>query len=145
MAEIRITMKRVFYKGFLCFEIPDDEGIKDALKKILISCREKYNDFVQVTLKPPYRPRSTGAGSQNHHLNGHIVQLCNITKHSYDEIKYCVKMKAVEALDYPYTIINGYLLPKSEHECSTEECAKLIEAAHLLAADWQIVLKEQAE
>lgn len=142
MAEIRITMKRVFRKGFLCLEIPEDEGIREALKKILISCRDKYNDFVQVTIKTPYRPRSTGAGSQNHHLNGHIVQLCNITNHSYDEIKYCVKMKAVEALDYPYTIINGYLLPKSEHECDTEECAKLIEAAHLLAADWQIVLKE---
>ena len=142
MAEIRITMKRVFKKGFLCFEIPEDEGIREALKKILVSCREKYNDFVQVTLKPPYRPRTTGAKSQNHHLNGHIVQLCNITQHSYYEIKYCVKMKAVEALDYPYSIINGYLLPKSEHECSTEECAKLIEAAHLLAADWQIVLKE---
>lgn len=142
MAEIRITMKRVFRKGFLCLEIPEDKGIQEALKKILVSCREKYNDFVQVTLKPPYRPRSTGARSQNHHLNGHIVQLCNITNHSYDEIKYCVKMKAVEALDYPYTIINGYLLPKSEHECDTEECAKLIEAAHLLAADWQIALKE---
>lgn len=142
MAEIRITMKRVFKKGFLCFEIPGDEGIQEALKKILISCREKYNDFVQVTIQPPYRPRTTGANSQNHHLNGHIVQLCNITNHSYDEIKYCVKMKAVEALGYPYTIINSYLLPKSEHECDTEECAKLIEAAHLLAADWQIVLKE---
>ena len=142
MSEIRITMKRVFRKGFLCFEIPEDEGIREALKKILISCRDKYNDFVQVTIKQPYRLRTTGANSQNHHLNGHIVQLCNITKHSYDEIKYCVKMKAVEALEYPYTIINGYLLPKSEHECSTEECAKLIEAAHLLAADWQIVLKE---
>lgn len=143
MAEIRITMKRVFRKGFLCLEIPEDEGIREALKKILVSCREKYNDFVQVTIKPPYRPRTTGANSQNHHLNGHIVQLCNITNHSYDEIKHCVKMKAVEALDYPYTIINGYLLPKSEHECDTEECAKLIEAAHLLAADWQIVLKER--
>ncbi|WP_307771092.1 hypothetical protein [uncultured Treponema sp.] len=142
MAEVRITMKRVFRKGFLCLEIPEDEGIREALKKILTSCREKYNDFVQVTIQPPYKPRTTGAKSQNHHLNGHIVQLCNITKHSYDEIKYCVKMKAVEALEYPYTIINGYLLPKSEHECNTEECAKLIEAAHLLAADWQIVLKE---
>lgn len=113
MAEIRITMKRVFRKGFLCLEIPEDEGIREALKRILTSCREKYNDFVQVTINPPYKPRTTGAKSQNHHLNGHI-----------------------------YTIINGYLLPKSEHECSTEECAKLIEAAHLLAADWQIVLKE---
>ena len=78
MAEIRITMKRVFRKGFLCLEIPEDKGIREALKKILVSCRDKYNDFVQVTIKPPYRPRTTGANSQNHHLNGHIVQLCNI-------------------------------------------------------------------
>lgn len=71
-------MKRVFRKGFLCLEIPEDKGIREALKKILVSCRDKYNDFVQVTIKPPYRPRTTGANSQNHHLNGHIVQLCNI-------------------------------------------------------------------
>lgn len=58
MAEIRITMKRVFRKGFLCLEIPEDKGIREALKKILVSCRDKYNDFVQVTIKPPYRPRT---------------------------------------------------------------------------------------
>nr|DAL19680.1 MAG TPA_asm: anticodon binding domain protein [Caudoviricetes sp.] len=56
MAEIRITMKRVFRKGFLCLEIPEDEGIREALKRILTSCREKYNDFVQVTINPPYKP-----------------------------------------------------------------------------------------
>ena len=143
MAEVRLTMKRIFQKGLLCFEIPQEIEIQEALKKVLTSCRDKYNDFVQVTIKPPYRPRTTGKGSQNHHLNGHIIQLCNLTNHSYEEIKYCVKMKAVEMLNYPYSMIDGYILPKGESECNTEECAKLIEAAHILAAEWGFILKEE--
>ena len=140
--EVRITMKRVFQKGFLTFEIPQEIEIQEALKKVLTSCRDKYNDFVQLTIQPPYKPRTTGKGSQNHHLNGHIVQLCNLTGHSYDEIKYCIKMKAVEAFGYPYTTIGGFIVPKGESDCNTEECGKLIEASHLLAAEWGFVLKE---
>ena len=59
MAEVRVTMKRIFQKGLLCFEIPQEIEIQEALKKVLTSCRDKYNDFVQVTIKPPYRPRTT--------------------------------------------------------------------------------------
>ena len=143
MAEVQLTMKRIFQKGLITFEAPREIELQEALKRVLLTCHDRFSDYVQVTIKPPYKPRTTGAKSQNHHLNGHIVQLCNETQYSYDTIKYCVKMRAVEAMGYPYETINGYICPKSERECNTEECAKLIEASHLLAADWGIVLREE--
>lgn len=93
-------------------------------------------------MQPPKRPRTTGEGSQNHHLNGHIMQICNETGNSYDAIKYCVKMLAVEEMGYPYELVDGHIYPQSEADSSTEECAKLIEAAHVWAAHHGIILQE---
>lgn len=128
--------------GRIAFEPPADSGAQQAIKRELRKCRDKHNRFVLLTLQPPKRPRTTGKGSQNHHLNGHIIQICNETGNSYDAIKYCVKMLAVEEMGYPYEIIDGHIWPKAEHESSTDECAKLIEAAHVWAAHHGIILQE---
>lgn len=128
--------------GRIAFEPPADSGAQQAIKRELRKCRDKHNRFVLLTLQPPKRPRTTGKGSQNHHLNGHIIQICNETGNSYDAIKYCVKMLAVEEMGYPYEIIDGHIWPKAEHESSTDECAKLIEAAHVWAAHQGIILQE---
>lgn len=128
--------------GRIAFEPPADSGAQQAIKRELRKCRDKHHDYVLLTLQPPKRPRTTGKGSQNHHLNGHIIQICNETGNSYDAIKYCVKMLAVEEMGYPYEIIDGHIWPKAEHESSTDECAKLIEAAHVWAAQHGIILQE---
>ena len=142
MAEVKVTLKRINEKGHICFLAPSEPELQMALRKILTTCRDKYNDYVQVTFKPPFPPRTTGPHSQNRHLNGHIMQICNETKNSYGAIKYCVKMLAVEEMGYPYEIIDGHIWPKGESESSTEECAKLIEAAHVWAAHHGIILIE---
>lgn len=141
--DIRITLKRVNLKDHICFEAPADAGLQTALRRVLGVCRDKYEDYVSCVFAPPYKPRTTGEGSQNHHLNGHILQVCNETGNDYETIKYCVKMTAVEKFDYPYTEIAGHIVPKRERDCNTEECAKLIEAVHLLAAELSIVLREE--
>lgn len=128
--------------GRIAFEPPADSGAQQAIKRELRKCRDKNHGYVLLTLQPPKRPRTTGAFSQNHHLNGHIIQICNETGNSYDAIKYCVKMLAVEEMGYPYEIIDGHIWPKAEHESSTDECAKLIEAAHVWAAQHGIILQE---
>jgi len=116
--------------------------IREAIRRELVKCRDKHNDYVLVTIQPPKRPRTTGDGSQNHHLNGHIMQICAETGNDYDAVKNAVKMLAVEQMGYPYTDFHGVITPKGESESSTDECAKLIEAAHILAADLGIILKE---
>ena len=145
MAETKLTLKRVFQKGLIAFEVPQEPELKDALVRVLSACKEKYNDYVSVAFRPPYKPRTTGKGSQSHHLNGHIAQICNVTGNDHETIKYCVKMIAVEQLNYPFNTVCGHVVPKPERECDTEECAKLIEASHMLAAQIGIILREEAE
>lgn len=142
MSGVTVTMHRINQKGLICFEAPSEPELQEAIRKVLRSCRDKNNDYVSVTLERPYSPRTTGKGSQNHHLNGHIMQICECTGNDYETIKYCVKMIAVEQMGYPYTTVAGHIYPKRERDCNTEECAKLIEASHMLAAQMGIVLRE---
>jgi hypothetical protein len=142
MAEVTIVLKRINQKGYIVFEAPAELDMQTALRNVLRICRDNHNDFVRVTFKPPYKPCTTGKGSQNHHLNGHITQICNVTGNDSETIKYCIKMIAVEQMDYPYTEIAGHIVPKRERDCDTEECAKLIEASHMLAAQLGITLRE---
>ena len=139
---VQYVLKRVTIAGRIAFEPPVDAGASENIKHELRKCRDKHNDYVLVTLQPPKRPRTTGKDSQNHHLNGHIMQICNATGQDYETIKYCVKMIAVEQMGYPYKTIAGHIVPQPESESSTDECALLIEAAHILAAQLSIILQE---
>ncbi len=139
---VSVVLRRAFVKGRLAFELPGDEAMLGAVSREVEKCRDRHGDWVLVTLQPPKRPRTTGEGSQNHHLNGHIMQICAGTGNDYDSVKYCVKMIAVETMGYPYTELAGHILPKPERECSTDECALLIEAAHVLAAELGMILQE---
>ena len=145
MAEVKIVLKRLNERGKIVFEAPTDVELATALRNILRTCQDKYNDYVSVTFKPPYKPRTTGKGSQNHHVNGHIMQICNVTGNDYETIKYCVKMIAVEQMGYPSETVAGHIIPKRESDCDTSECAMLIEASHYLAAQLGIILREEAE
>ena len=93
---VQYVLKRVTIAGRIAFEPPADLGVNENIKRELRKCRDKHNDYVLVTIQPPKRPRSTGAFSQNHHLNGHIMQICNETGNSYEAVKNAVKMIAVE-------------------------------------------------
>lgn len=139
---VQYVLKRVTIAGRIAFEPPADAGASENIKRELRKCRDKHNDYVLLTIQPPKHRRTTGEHSQNHHLNGHIMQICNETGNSYDAIKYCVKMLAVEEMGYPYELVDGHICPQSEADSSTEECSKLIEAAHVWAAHHGIILQE---
>ena len=139
---VQYVLKRIFYAGHIAFDLPQDAGAREAIRRELERCKNKNNDYVLVTMQPPKRPRTTGENSQNHHLNGHIMQICNETGSSYNAVKDEIKRIATEEMGYPYEEINGHIHPIGESESSTDECAKLIEAAHVLAADLGIILQE---
>ena len=139
---VQYVLKRVNIQGRIAFLPPADPAVQENIKHELRKCRDKYNDFVLLTMQPPKKPRTTGKDSQNHHLNGHIMQICNETGNDYETVKTAVKMLAVENMGYPYKTIAGQIVPQRESDCSTDECAKLIEAAHMLAADLEIILQE---
>ena len=138
---VQYVLKRVNIAGKIAFEPPADDGANANIKHELRKCRDKHNDYVLVTLQPPKRPRTTGENSQNHLLNGIIVQICEETGNDYDSVKDAVNMIAVEQLAYPYKTIGGKIIPQRERDCSIEECSKLIEAAQMLAADLGIIVR----
>ena len=138
---VQYVLRRVNIAGKIAFEPPADAGANANIKHELRKCRDKHNDYVLVTLQPPKRPRTTGKDSQNHLLNGIIVQICEETGNDYDSVKDAVKMIAVEQFAYPYKTIGGRLIPQRERDCSVEECSKLIEAAQMLAADLGIIVR----
>ena len=139
---VQYVLKRVNIAGRIAFEPPADTGASENIKHELRKCRDKHSDYVLVTIQPPKRPRTTGKDSQNHHLNGHIMQICQETGNSYKAVKDEIKRIATEEMGYPYEEINGHIHPIGESESSTDECANLIEAAHVLAADLGIILQE---
>ena len=138
---VQYVLRRVNIAGKIAFEPPADDGANANIKHELRKCRDKHNDYVLVTMQPPKRPRTTGENSQNHLLNGIIVQICEETVNDYDSVKDAVKMIAVEQLAYPYKTIGGKIIPQRERDCSIEECSKLIEAAQMLAADLGIIVR----
>ena len=139
---VQYVLRRLNIAGKIAFEPPADDGANANIKHELRKCRDKHNDYVLVTIQPPKHMRTTGEHSQNHHLNGHIMQICNETKNSYNAVKDEIKRIATEEMGFPYEEINGHIHPIGESESSTDECAKLIEAAHVLAADLGIILQE---
>ena len=138
---VQYVLKRVNIAGRIAFEPPADLGAAENIKRELRKCSDKHNDYVLVTIQPPKRPRTTGENSQNHLLNGIILQICEETCNDYDSVKDAVKMIAVEQLAYPYKTIGGKIIPQRERDCSIEECSKLIEAAQMLAADLGIIVR----
>ena len=99
------VLKLADVAGRVAFVPPTDPGARENIKRELGKCRDKNNGYVLVTLQPPKRPRTTGADSQNHHLNGHIMQICAETGNDYDSVKDAIKMIAVENMGYPYKTI----------------------------------------
>lgn len=139
---VKVVLKSVPEQSKVVFEMPENAAFRQSVERELAKCAEKNGGYVLVTLERPRKTRTTGENSQNHHLNGHIMQICNETGNDFEAVKYCVKMIAVEQMGYPYKTVAGHILPQGERQSSTVECAKLIEAAHVLAADLGIVLQE---
>ena len=123
---------------------------REAFQKLVQKSERFHNGFVTITISLPHKPRSTGYRSQNHHLNGHIQQIASETGNPSEVIKLEAKVRAVD-MEYPMLIredgsvqkdLWGRIMGISEADSSTEECAILIEATHMIASELGIILKE---
>lgn len=123
---------------------------KGVVKEIFALADKRDNGYVTVRISNVHRPRSTGYGSQNHHLNGHIQQLAEYTGHHFEVVKLEVKNIAI-GMGYPMLVIDGNVkmdihgrpMGISESDASVEECTILIEAVHQLAAEIGYTLREE--
>lgn len=107
--------------------------------------------MVNVTVEEPFRPRTTGVGSQNHALNGYIQQICEYTGQDFASTKTYIKQMAID-MGYPrltrrtangvedVTDWWGNPVGISERDASIEDCSLLIECATMLAGEFGIRL-----
>lgn len=105
--------------------------------------------MVHVLVETPKRRRTTGAGSQNAHLNGHIQQICEVTGNDFGDVKKYVKQMAIpmgypmlKRRGIPVYDLWGQPVGISERDCDSAQCGFLIDCVHRLAAELGIVLKE---
>jgi len=148
MKALKVTCKVLLKNDKLSLIIP--ESYQEYKKQLLEYCVEKRGGFISLSLSPPKRPRSTGKGSQSHHLNGHVQQIATLTGQPFDDIKKYIKEHAI---DRGFPILedeNGTMILDmwgnkqgiSEADCTIEECKYLIEESHQLAAELDIKLEE---
>lgn len=148
--EISLVLKRVFMRGFLCFELPKDPAALAELKHLLILCKEKHGDYLRVKLKPPYKPRTTGRNSQNAAIHGYCSQIAEELGESADFIKIYCKELAVSR-GYPcerdadgnikISKLTDRPIPVSTTEIDTQEAGILIDVIIELAAEHGIILR----
>lgn len=126
---IQVKLNSMDYNSFLLFI--------SALK----------TNYFRFQASRPRKPRTTGWKSQNHHFNGHIQQICKETGvDKFKDFQYVKMQCKYDAIPrgYGYMIMrDGTIVPKSEADADTIECAILIDTAHQLAAELNITLKER--
>lgn len=149
MKGIKLTCPVKAVNGKLSLIFP--EHYQEAKESLLEYCIEKRGGFISVSLSPPKRPRSTGQGSQSHHLNGHIQQIAVLTGQPFEDIKKYIKAEAVSR-GYPMLTNDegkpmydlwGNIQGISESDCTVEDCILLIDQVHQFADENDIKLKEE--
>jgi len=100
--------------------------------------------YLTVTLELPHRPRSTGFKSQNHHLRGHVRQLCFYTGYTMTEMMDVIKQATPTWPEKIMEIRGRHVAVKaSEADVSVEVASEAIEICHVIAADHDWYLKEE--
>jgi len=135
---IPATKRIIKHKFYPCWEIP--EFCRSGWELYL---KSRTSEWDKLIIKKPFKQRTTGKHSQNHHINGHIQQICMKTGNDFDTLKHYFKRKAVER-GYPFeTDPEGDIVPLSESKISTQEATILIETIHQFAAENDIYLIEE--
>ena len=120
--------------------VPDE--YQPTFTALLEYCNTKRGGYMRVQLSPPFKHRSTGEKSQNHHINGHCQQIANETGEDFDIIKLEAKRIAIKR-GYPIrTNLFGDATPKSETDIDSEQAGFLIDSLHEIADFLNIKLNE---
>jgi hypothetical protein len=109
-------------------------------------CVKTRGGFGKLSLDLPFKPRSTGYKSANHHLRGHEQQIARAVPCTLSEVHETIKE---ELADWPEKVINGpsgaKFIKASEADISSAVCAAAIDLCHVWAAHLGITLQEGKE
>ena len=130
-----------FTEGFLVLSAPGE--VKAMLRGLVDLCKEKYGGYVRCDMSPPYKPRTTGKGSQNSKIWAMIQQVAEATGNDIQDMEDYIKERAIRR-GYPYKMnpLTGKPKPASMTTIDTVEASMLIEELYQLAAELGINLEE---
>ena len=137
----------------ICYTEPTEKGllllypsssIKAELLHLWNVAKEKYNGYLTVELKKPYKSRTTGKGSQNNLFWKLVEIIGNENGETADEIERALKKKAITK-GYPYHVeaISGEIEPESTTKVNTVEMSYLIDTAYEVIAFLGISLEPE--
>ena len=149
MASVKLGVIKIVKKG-QHYALDLNQEQKEQCQGLFDICFNKKGGYVRAEFKTPAKQRSTGKNSQGNHFNGHVQQICEDTGNEFAIVKLVAKEKALD-MGYPMKLdkqgqpMTGMLdirLGISEADSTVEECKILIDAVHLLAAEYDIRLRE---
>lgn len=145
MDKAKLVMKIESYSskdGMMLLSV-NDYAVRAMLKDVVSLCDGKYSGYARIEISPPYRPRTTGAGSQNSKIWGMIQQIAEATGNDVQDVEDAVKERALKR-GYPYKMnpLTGRPRPASMTTINTVEAGMLIEELYQLAAELEINLDE---
>jgi len=117
-----------------------------AVAMLLERSRDKCAGYLNIRLDLPHRPRTTGWKSQNHHLRGHVRQLCGYTGFTMSEMMQIVK-EDTPSWPVEFKEFRGKrrMIHASEADISIETASEAIEICHRIAFDNELILRESSE
>ena len=120
-----------------------DYSVRSMIKGLVDFCTTKYGGYIMMEMSPPYKPRSTGVGSQNNKIWAMITEIANSTGNDVDDIQDAVKMRAIRR-GYPYKVnrLTGAIKPASMTTINSVEAGYLIDELYQLAAEYEIQMPE---
>ena len=134
---IILTGPIAYSHGFLSVKVhPTAEGV---VKRFL---ERLGGHYAIVKVDQIRKARSTGPGSQNRHINGHIQQIAQETGNDFYTVKVYCKTQALSR-GYPVDVIKGQIVPWSEARIDTKQAAMLIDTIHQVASELGIILQEE--
>ena len=139
-----VAAKRLKFDGVhLYYEIP--QYAQSAYSIWVNQQEEKKIDYDKIVIRKPFKARTTGDKSQNHHINGHIQDICIQTGNDFETMKQYLKKKAIRR-GYPFdTDPDGDPIPWSESRIDTTQAGYLIDEIHQFADENGYWLKEEGE
>ena len=117
-------------------------SVKTEIKNMVAKSKEKYNSYFSVDIKPPYKSRTTGEGSQNNLFWKLVEYICKENGDSPTEVEHDLKIEAIKR-GYPYhtSKITGQPVPESMTKINTVEMSYLIDTAYEVISFLGIVLE----
>lgn len=107
-----------------------DFGVRTVLKGLTDLCSQKYGGYIKLDLSPPYKSRTTGAGSQNNKFWAVCTAIANETGEDIKEVERDLKIRAISK-GYPYHVskLTGQPVGESMTKIDTVQMSYLIETA----------------